>query len=215
MPIETSSITLSDGSIRLRKVDRPSESFEDRIKREYDELAKALAYYRTSEQTLADYTRTLQTAASEEDKALNFAYSTPDQIERACATHKHAKLAYQAQDMATAKASSALDSAFEAFYRDFMEFHLRELDRVRDLLRPAIRSAAQWPDVVNSYAQQCLNAVVDASEPIKAIADLTPPVLSNRHYFPNFYRPGARVAAKLAAALMTQYNALIDLRANI
>jgi hypothetical protein len=212
MPIETTSVILSDGSIRLRKIDRPEESFADRLRREGDALAKAISDFNNSAQALADYTRTLKSAAAEEDRTLNFAHSTPAEIERVCATHKHAKFAYLAQDAATQKSSEILDDALVAFHTDLTRFQIDEMERTSETIDRDIRVAARWPADLSPASRSALAFVRKWSVPLTELSLLAPPPLSVIRGAPGYFKRGSRGAVPLARRLLEQYRQLLEVK---
>jgi hypothetical protein len=212
MATETiSPITLSDGSIRLRKVSVVEETREARLKREATELEKALAYFQSSTSALEEYARKLESAAAEEERVLNFSRSTADQIERTCALHQHSKLAFAAQDAACEKAGAALDDALERFHHDLAQFHIAELESARERFRRDIRSAARWPAQVPPFALSILEGMLKWG-PLTEFDDLAPPPLSAIRGSAGYFKRGSRGAVPLALRLLEQYRQLLEVK---
>jgi hypothetical protein len=211
MPIQTSPVTLADGSIRLRKIDVAEESREDRLKRYADELQHAIDYFQSAAAALAEYAEKLKAAAAEEDRTLNFAYSTLSEIERVCATHKHAKMAFAAQDSACEKAGAALDDGVERFHHDLAEFHIAELERAREKFRRDIRAAARWPAQVPPFALSILEGMLKWG-PLTEFDDLAPPPLSAIRGSVGYFKRGSRGAVPLAGRLLEQYHRLLEVK---
>jgi hypothetical protein len=211
MAITTSSITLADGSIRLRKIQTPDESLEDRLKRQAIDLSKAIETYESSEKALIERTRAWELASRDEEQALNSLHSSQEQIERVCTLAKHAKLALSAQDASTEKVASDLDSAVEQFHQGLAEYHRIALESTREIIRKEIRRAARWSTGVPPMANGMLENLVKWSVPCMELSSLAPPELNIIVGHPGYFRRGSRKAVPLARRLLESYRAMLDL----